>query len=179
MFSVIERKGNDDQFAYCEPKDALIYIRSKDDDRLNTQFTKEEFIPVWNNFTSALEKYRVFIETLFEKDFQLNNHSESITLFHYINNRINDITEEHYDRLIQFSQACKKYRKESKKYEKDLENTKDKDIKEIENTQKLFKVLEEDVGKDVIKWVGSFQNNGSGSTNLLKRKDILDNVFNN
>ena len=179
LFSVIERKGNDDQFAYCEPKDALIYIRSKDDDRLNTQFTKEEFIPVWNNFTSALEKYRVFIKTLFEKDFQLNNHSESITLFHYINNKINDITEKHYDRLIQFSQACKKYRKESKKYEKDLENTKNKDIKEIENTQKLFKILEEDVGTDVIKWVGSFQNNGSGRTNLLKRMDILNNVFNN
>ena len=44
-------------------EDALIYIRSKDDDKLNTQFTKEEFIPVWNNFTSALEKYRVFIKT--------------------------------------------------------------------------------------------------------------------
>jgi len=178
LFSLIERKGSDDQFSYCEPKDALTYIRSKDDDVLNTQFNKEEFIPLWNRFTGAIEKYKLFIETLEKKDFQLSNHSEAISLFHYVNT-IGELTEEMYDKLVSFNNNCEIYRRDSKKYEKGLSNTKDKDIKDIENTQTSFKTLEKEVGDDVIKWVGSFQNNGSGSTNLPKRKKILDNVLNN
>jgi hypothetical protein len=179
LFSLIERKGSDDQFSYCEPKDALTYIRSPTPKTpyLDTQFNKEEFIPLWNRFTGAIEKYKLFIETLEKKDFQLSNHSEAVSLFHYINT-IGELTEEMYDKLVSFNNNCEIYRRDSKKYEKGLSNTKDKDIKDIKNTQTSFKTLEKEVGDDVIKWVGSFQNNGSGSTNLLKRKKILDNVLN-
>jgi hypothetical protein len=176
LFSLIERKGSEDKFSYCEPKDALTYIRSKDDNFLNTQFNKEEFIPLWNRFTDAIEKYKLFIETLEKKDFQLSNHSEAISLFHYLNT-IGEPTDEMYDDLVSFHNNCEIYRRDSKKYEKGLNHAKDKDIKDIENTQTSFKTLEKEVGDYVIKWVGSFQNNGSGSTNLKKRKEILDRVL--
>ena len=179
LFSLIERKGSYDQFSYCEPKNALEYVRSKDDDVLNTQFSREEFIPLWNRFTGAIEKYKLFIETLMDQGFQLNNHSEAISLFHYVNTVIGDPTDEMYDKLVSFTNNCEIYRRDSKKYEKGLKNVKEKEINDIANTQTSFKTLEKEVGDDVIKWVGSFQNNGSGSTNLLKRKKILDNVLNN
>ena len=177
LFSLIERKGSDDQFSYCEPKDALTYIRSKDDDVLNTQFSREEFIPLWDNFTNAIEKYRTFIETLMEQGFQLNNHSEAISLFHYVNT-IGDPTDETYNNLVSFNTDCEKYRKSSQKYGKELKNVEGKEIDSIKETQDSLKDLQKEVGDNVTNWIGSFQNNGSGSTNLLKRKKILDNVLN-
>ena len=178
LFSLIERKNQKNNFSYCEPKDALTYIRSKDDDVLNTQFSREEFIPLWDNFTNAIEKYRTFIETLMEQGFQLNNHSEAISLFHYVNTIIGDPTDETYEYLVSFNTDCEKYRKSSQKYGKELKNVEGKEIDSIKETQDSLKDLQKEVGDNVTNWIGSFQNNGSGSTNLLKRKKILDNVLN-
>ena len=135
-------------------------------------------IPLWNRFTGAIEKYKLFIETLEKKDFQLSNHSEAISLFHYVNT-IGELTEEMYDKLVSFNNNCEIYRRDSKKYEKGLKNVEGKEIDSIKETQDSLKELQKEVGEDVIKWVGSFQNNGSGSTNLRNRKNILDNVLNN
>ena len=177
LFSIIERKGMRDEYSYCEPKNALRYIQSNDCDGLNTQFCEDEFTKKWCDFGNAMDKYEGLMEQLWEREFQLNNHSEAITYFGYINNEMGDITDQDIEKFCDFRVNCDKYKKLSQKYEKELENVKGKDIEEVKETQDNFKMLEEEVGVNVVAWVGTFQNNGSGKGNLKKRKDILDNII--
>ena len=57
LFSLIERKGNIDLFNYCQPSDALNYVRGEKG-APDTNFEKYEFVTIWGNFTSAIEKYK-------------------------------------------------------------------------------------------------------------------------
>jgi hypothetical protein len=58
LFSLVERKGEEDVFSYCEPKNALSYVRSNDHEKLNTQFSMVEFEVPWLRFKDSYENYK-------------------------------------------------------------------------------------------------------------------------
>lgn len=180
LFSLIERNKTTEQFKYCEPKNALKYIRSNDYDGLNTQFSKEEVIVEWGKFTDAIEKYKKWIHTFMEDNgdnfkYKPSNHSETLTLFHWINNN-GDLSQNTNTILKDFFEKCYKYKKEASNFEKALKNVKGKDMGVIREANNNIKNLEEDVGEDVVKWVNSFKNNGAGESNLRKRYMILNKI---
>lgn len=177
LFSLVERKDKGDVFGYCEPKNALSYVRSNDIEKLNTQFSTEEFKVLWARFKDSYEKYEEWINKMFENKFNLLTHSESLTYFHYINHRSMNLTEEDNQKLLKFSSDYIHYKEISHTYDKELNNVKDKPVKQFEEIQKKIKKLNEDVGLNVVEWSTTFKNNGAGKVNMKKRKEILDKVL--
>ena len=177
LFSLIERRGNRDVFNYSEPKPALIYVRSNDMENLNTQFSNEEFEIIWGKFIDAYNKYSEWIDNMFENGFKLSNHSESLTYFHYMNDYGSNLTEEHNSKICEFSNKCFHYKLESPKYEKELKNVKNKSLEKIKEDKDKLNALNIEVGEDAVEWLGTFNNNGAGRSNLNKRKNILDRVL--
>lgn len=180
LFSLIERNKTGEQFKYCEPKNALKYIRSNEYDGLNTQFSKEEVIVEWGKFTDAIEKYKEWIHTFMEDNggnfkYKPSNHSETLSLFHWINNK-GELSQNTNTCLKEFFEKCYNYKKEASKFEKALKNVKGKDMEVIREANNNIKNLEENVGEDVVKWVNSFKNNGAGESNLKKRYMILNKI---
>jgi len=176
LYSLIERDGKDDVFNYCEPKNALIYTRANDDEGLKNQLTGEEFDVPWSKFVDSYNNYKEWIEEMFEKGFQLFNHSESLTYFHYMN-EYGLLTEIENIKICEFTKRCDYYKTESPKYEKELKNVKNKPNSKIQEAQGKLKKLDQEVGQEVVDWLTTFQNNGSGKQNLNKRKIILDKVL--
>jgi hypothetical protein len=177
LFSLIERRGNSDGFHYCEPKTALGYVRSNDIENLNTQFSTEEFEVIWEKFIDAYNKYSEWMDNMFENGFKLSNHSESLSYFHYINDYGSNLTEEDNSKICEFSEKCVHYKSESPKYEKELQNVQNKSLAKIKEDQEQLNSLNEEVGKEVVEWLGTFRNNGAGKSNLNKRKNIMDRVL--
>ena len=177
LFSLVERGGKEDVFSYCEPKNALSYVRSNDHEKLNTQFSMVEFEVPWSRFKDSYENYQEWIEKMFENGFNLLTHSESLTYFHYINHCGANMTEEDNDKILKFSSDYSRYKKESQIYDKELKNVKNKPLSQIRDIQGKLKELNEDVGAHVVEWSSTFQNNGAGKGNMKKRKEILDKVL--
>lgn len=177
LFSLVERKGEEDVFSYCEPKNALSYVRSNDHEKLNTQFSMVEFEVPWLRFKDSYENYQEWIEKMFENGFNLLTHSESLTYFHYINHCGANMTEEDNHKILKFSSDYSRYKKESQNYDKELKNVKNKPLSHIKDIQEKLKELNEDVGAHVVEWSSTFQNNGAGKGNMKKRKEILDKVL--
>ena len=176
LFSLIERDGESDNYDYCQPGDALKYVRACDDEVLNTQFTRDEFIVVWQQFTDGMEQYREWIDYMFDNGFTLASHSEALTYFQYVTSCDLDCSDESSEdnaKIIDFSRKCKDYRKKSPKYEKELKDVRGKPISKIEETQQKLNELNDEVGELVVDWIGTFKNNGSGKSNLRKREGIL------
>ena len=176
LYSLIERNGKDDIFNYCEPKYALIYTRANDDEGLNTQLTGEDFDIPWTKFIDSYKDYKEWIEGMFGKGFKLFNHSESLTYFHYMND-YGLLTEVEDLKICEFTKRCDHYKTESPKYEKELKNVKNKPNSKIQEAQEKWSELDEEVGQEVVDWLSTFQNNGSGKQNLKKRKNILDKIL--
>lgn len=176
LFSLIERKGNIDLFNYCQPSDALNYVRGEKGSP-DTNFEKGEFVTIWSNFTSAIEKYKTTILTMYENGFKLDNHSEALTYFQFINNEMGEITEENIQTLCVFSKKCNLYRRESPQYENGLKNVENKSIEKVKGLQESLNKLKDSVGPDVVKWITTFKNNGSGKRNLGTRSVILKNII--
>ena len=173
LFSIIHRRGTKDEFSHYQPTPALEYVRSNNVDKIDTQFTREEMLVVWPRFTDALEKYRLNINRLFDNGFKLTNHSEAITLFGYINNEMVTISDNDINALCEFCIKYTKYRNESTPILKQMASSNENS----EYLNDLYQILEKDVGQESIEWVSTFQNNGSGPTNLLKRKNIIDRIL--
>ena len=177
LFTLIERKGKGDVFNYCEPKNSLVYVRSNDPATLNTQFSEEDFEVPWSNFVDSYNNYEEWINEMIENGLTLSNHSEALSYFHYINHCGINLTEEDNQKICEFSKNCTHYKEESPKYEKELMNVKNKPLAQIQEVQEKLKELNENVGQAVVEWILTFQTNGSGKSNLNKRKNILDRVL--
>lgn len=185
LFSLIERTGKTDVFDYCQPGDALRYVRANDDSKLNTQFSRSEFLVLWRKFTDSLVKYSQWYEemtTLEDEDsdyeFELSNHSEALTYFHYINSIPEaTVSEETNSKIFEFSEKCQTYKKKDKELNKKLDSAKRGPTDVIEDIQQQLNDLESNVGKNVVKWSKTFTNNGSGKGNLKKRYITLMDVL--
>ena len=170
LFSLIERKGKSDVFHHCEPKGSLEYVRYNE-----TQFSNEEFVIPWSNFKKLYDYYEGWIDEMIENGFSLSNHSESLTYFDYITDCKN-ITKENNNKICEFYNKCNHYKKESVGYIKKLDGKKFQ-FSEVQESQEKLKELEKNVGEEVVEWLSSFTTNGSGKTNLQKRKGILTNIL--
>jgi len=177
LFSLIERKGDEDVFNYCEPKNSLVYVRSNDDAGLNTQLSERDFEVPWSKFEESYDNYEEWINEMFGNEFTLSNHSESLSYFHYINHCGINLTNEDNQKICEFSKNCTHYKEEAPKYEKELKNVKNKPLPQIQEVQEKLKELNEEVGTEVVEWLSTFQNNGAGKGNLIKRKNILDRIL--
>lgn len=184
LFSLVEREGQtgcDDEFDYCQPTDALTYARAKKDEGLHTQFDPETFEVEWGKFTDAMENYKGWVDelpTLEVEDedsytWKPHNHSEALSVFHFMNSV--NFTDDNDETLIQFFKDCHDYRKESSKIEKEIKK-KVKENKDISELQESLKQLNTNLGDNVVEWMKTFKNNGSGSTNMKKRNSILTKV---
>ena len=181
LFSLVERCGKIDALDYCQPGDALRYVRANDDAELNTQFSRSEFLTVWRKFTDAMQKYSEWygeMVTLEDEDtdyeFTLTNHSESLTYFHYINSLSGGtLSDEKNSKIFEFSEKCHTYRKQFPKLNKELDGAKRGPIDVIEDVQGRLNTLEQEVGDKVVNWLKTFTNNGSGKSNMKKRHSIL------
>tara|TARA_Y100000817_G_scaffold185708_1_gene145128 strand:+ start:496 stop:1755 length:1260 start_codon:yes stop_codon:yes gene_type:complete len=180
LFSLIDRNRNGDVFNYCQPGDALKYVRASDDAELNTQFSRSEFLPRWRKFTAGMENYSEWYEEITNiqeegnpYEFSLTNHSEALTFFHYINSLPALPSDEDNEKIFEFSEKCHKYKEMSPKLNKALADVSRGSLDDIAEAQGKLNALETEVGDQVIAWQGSFQNNGSGKTNMKKRHSIL------
>jgi len=184
-FSLIERDGKTDVFDYCQPGDALKYVRAKDDAGLNTQFSRSEFLVLWRKFTDAMTKYNQWFEEMktledegTDYEFVLSNHSEALTYWHYINTLPGpSVTDEKNAMIFEFSEKCHKYKKESKLLNKQLGGSMRGSTIVIGEIQEKLDSLESDVGEEVVKWLNTFTNNGAGKGNMTKRYKILKSIL--
>ena len=191
LFSIINRRNESDEYAYCEPGNALRYVKANHNDKetFTTQFSENEVETVeWPKFTASLKKYYTVMDLLNAKclemhtvgpsaSFTLVNHSEALTYFGYINNHMGEINDENIMTLIDFQEKCLLYRTKSKQLESKLQVVKEPEV--FESLQFEFDELKTNVGESAINWLDTFRTNGSGPSNLLKRKNILDKVFDN
>ena len=181
LFSLVERQGQKDLFDYCQPTDALNYVRANDDACLNTQFDADTFEVEWVNFTDSMEKYQGWVEELpsLEVDgkdpytWKPHNHSEALSVFHFMNSV--NFTTDNDEKLIKFFKDCHDYRKDLSKIEKEIKK-KVKENKDISELQEKLNELNTTMDDNVVDWMKTFKNNGSGPTNMLKRNTILTNV---
>ena len=181
LFSIIHRKGEADEYGYCQPGDALRYVRANNSDKepFSTQFSVEEMTVVWPKFTDGLEKYYDTMERInfhsANHQFKLANHSEALSYFGYINNHMGVISEEDIEIFIRFHGRCELYRSQEKVIAKKLKIVKDSE--QFAQLQHDMDSLKENVGEPTIDWLTTTNNNGSGIANLGKRKKILDTIF--
>tara|TARA_Y100001935_G_scaffold254262_1_gene262692 strand:+ start:2991 stop:4259 length:1269 start_codon:yes stop_codon:yes gene_type:complete len=180
LFALIDRNRNGDVFDYCQPGDALKYVRASDDAELNTQFSRSEFLPRWRKFTTGMENYAEWYEEITniqeegnDYEFSLTNHSEALTFFHYINSLPALPSDEDNEKIFEFSEKCNKFKKMFPKLNKELDAAKRGSLDAIAEVQEKLDALETEVGDQVVAWLGSFKNNGSGKTNMKKRHSIL------
>ena len=185
LFSLVERKGKSDEFNYCQPSDALYYTRAKEDDGLHTQFNTEDFEVEWSKFTDAMDKYRDWfgnftseVEVEDGEDtpyiWEPHNHSEALSVFHLYNSV--EFETDDAEKLRVFFERCHNYRKKSTKIEKDIKKKvmKNKDITEL---QTELIALQDNLGSNVVDWMKTFKNNGSGPSNMKKRNETLRRVL--
>jgi len=181
LFSIIHRKGEADEYGYCQPGDALRYVRANngDNEPFSTQFSVEEMTVVWPKFTDGLEKFYATMDRInvhsANQQFKLANHSEALSYFGYINNHMGIVREEDIEMFIRFHGRCEKYRVEEKAIAKKLNSVKDSAT--FTQLQTDMDLRKEAVGQPTIDWLATTNNNGSGQSNLRKRKNILDIIF--
>ena len=118
-----------------------------------------------------MERYEIWIKEL--KEWSPFNHSEALSVFHFMNSKGFATNN---DKLLNFFKSCQEYRKESSKIDKEI-NKKVKENKDITELQDKIKELNSKVGINVEEWMKTFKNNGSGPTNLKKRYNILKKVL--
>jgi len=181
LFSIIHRKGEADEYSYCQPGDALRYVRANNDENepFSTQFSEEEMTVVWPKFTDGVGKYCDTMDRIANKcetqQFKLANHSEALSFFGYINNHMGVISDADINKFIDFHGRCEKYRIEEKVIAKKLNHVKDGEL--FTQLKTDMDTLIEAVGQSTIDWLATTNNNGSGQSNLRKRKNILDSLF--
>jgi hypothetical protein len=181
LFSLVERGGKLGEFQYCQPGDALIYARSHDDEGLHTQFDQESFEVEWGKFEDAMTEYQAWFENFTEEVeveegeevpyvWAPTSHSEVLSVFHLHSSR--EFEDDADEKLRVFFESCHNYRKESVKLEKNIKKNV-KENKDISALQTELTNIQSDLGVNVVDWFKSFKNNGSGSTNMSTRNQIL------
>ena len=186
LFSLCNPLEGGQTFSYCEPKNALQYVRANgptenDPDMPDTQYTHDEMAQIWPRFIEAISRYQALIDSVREEegmDKWKPLTSEAYSLFQYMSDDLSNVSPADFtNQLKDFIIQCNSYKIESSRYNKVLKKAHKLSRDAIDDARDSLDSLKESTGGSTIEWVESFNNNGAGASNMRKRHTILSSVI--
>lgn len=182
LFSLCNPLEGGQTFSYCEPKDALQYVRANgptenDPDMPDTQYTHDEMAQIWPQFIESISRFQVLIDSIREEEGMEKWKpltSEAYSLFQYINDDLSNVLPADFTTKIKdYIMQCNSYKIESSRYNKVLKKANKLSREMIDNARDDLESLKQSTDNSIIEWVESFSNNGAGVINMKKRHSIL------
>lgn len=186
LFSLCNPLESGQSFLFCEPKNALQYIRANgptenEPNMPDTQYTQDEMSQIWPKFIQAISRYQGLIDSIREEegmDKWKPNTSEAYSLFQFINDDLSNMVPVNYiNKFSYYITRCNSYKVESSRYNKILKKANKLSREVIDNARDDLENLKESTDDYIIEWVESFNNNGAGATNMRKRYVILSSTI--
>jgi len=181
MFSLLERH-TDDKFHYCEPKNALRYVKGNgqpDEGRPtnNAQFPQGEMDALTHRYNENMQRFIELLEQLTESNVKLLE-GDAYTLFHFLYEKRKTYTVERVKDVVAelMNNVCI-YKEEEKRLNKIMKDHSKHTPETLNLAKQGLESLNSSSENHVVEWAKTTKNNPCGSGNMRTRYILLSNLF--
>jgi len=178
MFSLLERPDVD-KFNYCEPKNALRYVRGNGvpdgtKPTNDAQFKPEEMDTLMHRYDENIRRFMMFLEKINESDITNLLDGDAYTLFHFLyEKRSTNEIDPMVEIVVELLKKVAVYKEEETRLNKIMKYHSNHTTETLNQTKQGLDDLCSHTDDYVIDWAKTTKNNPCGPGNMKTRYRIL------